>query len=129
VTPREAQVCERIRNAAAPIVAQAVARGELDRSDFCARCGDGERRVIAHHEDYLRPLSVEWLCFPCHAKRHEQIDLKPQILAIAAALGVEARNRLPYGYIPNALRRGLDYRSVRMTTLAAWQARIGAWHK
>ena len=105
MTWAERRTCERIRNAAGLLVVQAIGRGDIQRQEFCAQCGDGDRRVIAHHEDYRRPFDVIWLCFTCHAKRHQEIDLNPQIMRIAEALGVFAENRLPYGYIPRALRK------------------------
>jgi len=50
-------------------VSYAVERAELVRPARCEACGR-ECKVIAHHEDYDKPLEVEWLCRACHAKRH-----------------------------------------------------------
>jgi hypothetical protein len=52
-----------------------LARGELVRPSHCNRCGkadvkasDGRSTIHAHHNDYSKPLDVEWLCAKCHAK-------------------------------------------------------------
>jgi ribosomal protein S27AE len=34
----------------------------------CHKCGHPVAQ--AHHEDYSRPLDVEWICVKCHAKEH-----------------------------------------------------------
>lgn len=66
----------------------ALLKGHL-RREPCAICGrtpdlparpalneleaalEGHRqRIVAHHEDYTRPLDVTWLCTPCHKQRH-----------------------------------------------------------
>jgi hypothetical protein len=39
----------------------------------CVRCG--EKKSVAHHEDYDKPLDVVWLCQPCHKQRHKEINL------------------------------------------------------
>lgn len=52
-------------------VERAVARGRLTRPDRCA-CGRA-MPVIAHHDDYTRPLDVAWLCHACHRARHEEL--------------------------------------------------------
>lgn len=39
----------------------------------CERCGFGIG-VQAHHEDYSKPLDVNWLCTRCHGKRHREIN-------------------------------------------------------
>lgn len=49
-------------------VGNALRSGRLVRQP-CERCGATER-VEAHHEDYSRPLDVNWLCKDCHAQRH-----------------------------------------------------------
>lgn len=52
-------------------VANAVNRGKLLKPDACGDCGaECETRLLhAHHEDYSRPLDIEWVCPSCHAKR------------------------------------------------------------
>lgn len=56
-------------------VANAIRSGKLVRSP-CIRCG--EKKSIAHHEDYDKPLEIMWLCQSCHKQRHKEI-LKDQL--------------------------------------------------
>ena len=35
-------------------------------------CHCGETKVQAHHEDYSKPLKVEWLCIKHHKKLHRK---------------------------------------------------------
>jgi len=54
------------------IVGNAIRDGKLIKQPCCI-CGVTES-VQAHHNDYSKPLDVEWLCFQCHReKRHGQI--------------------------------------------------------
>lgn len=46
-------------------VARAIKRGDLIRPDACGRCGK-PCKPEASHDDYDRPLDVEWLCRLCH---------------------------------------------------------------
>ena len=55
------------------ILNRAVKKGILHRPTVCQRCGaapppakDGRLQIHAHHSDYSKPLSVEWLCISCH---------------------------------------------------------------
>lgn len=53
-------------------VRRAVVTGALVRHP-CQQCGSTQR-VEAHHDDYSKPLAIEWLCFVCHRKHgHGQI--------------------------------------------------------
>lgn len=45
--------------------------GELTRPESCEKCG--AVGVVAHHEDYRKPLVVQWLCDVCHGKRHVEL--------------------------------------------------------
>lgn len=45
----------------------AVRAGVIVRPEKCSRCGR-PRQVTGHHHDYSQPLSVEWLCYECHAE-------------------------------------------------------------
>ena len=47
----------------------AVLRGDLVKPDRCEECDDSGP-IQAHHEDYSKPLQVDWLCKPCHLARH-----------------------------------------------------------
>lgn len=49
-------------------VRRAIRLGRLIRGD-CEKCG-WVGKTQAHHEDYLKPLDVIWLCPPCHRKHH-----------------------------------------------------------
>jgi ribosomal protein S27AE len=58
------------RQLAHTAVARAIRAGELVRNP-CTRCG--EKKSVAHHEDYDKPLEVMWLCQPCHKQRHKEL--------------------------------------------------------
>lgn len=49
----------------------AMRRGDVIKSYSCSKCGDTPKRIEGHHEDYLKPLDVVWLCSPCHRKLHK----------------------------------------------------------
>lgn len=53
-------------------VSNAIRDGKLAPQP-CERCGDAIG-VQAHHEDYTKPLDVNWLCPPCHGLRHREIN-------------------------------------------------------
>ena len=55
--------------AARSAVRNAVRRGDMTRQSTCSVCGS-ESRIEAHHDDYLKPLSVRWLCRGCHSHWH-----------------------------------------------------------
>lgn len=46
----------------------ALRAGRLTKRFECERCGVTPGRIEAHHRDYSKPLDVQWLCKPCHAK-------------------------------------------------------------
>lgn len=54
------------------LVGHALRAGRLVKQP-CERCGAAEN-IHAHHEDYSKPLDVNWLCVPCHAQRHREIN-------------------------------------------------------
>jgi hypothetical protein len=44
----------------------------MTKPSRCQDCGQEKpsRQIHGHHEDYSKPLSVEWLCAVCHGRRH-----------------------------------------------------------
>lgn len=52
-------------------VARAIRSGRLVAKP-CSQCG--EKKAVAHHDDYNKPLAVVWLCQPCHSKAHRLIN-------------------------------------------------------
>lgn len=45
----------------------AIKSGKLKKLP-CSSCG--EKKTEAHHDDYLKPLDVRWLCVRCHSTLH-----------------------------------------------------------
>lgn len=45
--------------------------GALVRPEVCECCGE-RKKLTAHHEDYQKPLDVQWLCHLCHAEKHRK---------------------------------------------------------
>lgn len=62
----------RIKRAAHILAGNAIRSGLLVREP-CFKCGSCVD-VDAHHEDYMRPLDVVWLCGLCHGLRHQEIN-------------------------------------------------------
>jgi len=58
-------------------VAYAISSGKMTRPSECQECGS-TKRVEAHHEDYSKPLDVEFLCRKCHTLRHKKHYETPQ---------------------------------------------------
>ena len=56
-----------LANRAGRQVRRAIASGELIRPECCDECGRNGA-IEAAHSDYLKPLSVRWLCRSCHRK-------------------------------------------------------------
>ena len=55
---------------------EAVRRGDVHKPSNCQDCG-ASAPLHGHHEDYNKPLDVDWLCRPCHAKRHRKYPDEP----------------------------------------------------
>lgn len=49
----------------------AIRSGKIQRLSCCEKCGE-VGPVYGHHNDYAKPLVVEWLCADCHGKRHRK---------------------------------------------------------
>lgn len=76
---------ERHSNRAHDLVEYALRIGILTRIDVCETCGasgwmaDGRSLVQAHHDNYNKPLSVRWLCQPCHHQWHATNQAVPLV--------------------------------------------------
>ena len=60
-----------IRSRARYIVSYEIQCGRLVRPSICNCCGI-ECKPHGHHNDYTKPLEVEWLCEPCHKNWHRK---------------------------------------------------------
>lgn len=54
-------------------ISNALRDGKLFRPNNCIKCGS-PCIPEAHHTDYTKPLTVEWLCSICHGSRHRKYD-------------------------------------------------------
>jgi len=59
----------REKRAAHIILGNRIRKGEVIKPDVCSCCGEAGT-LHGHHNDYSRPLEVEWLCPSCHVKKH-----------------------------------------------------------
>jgi ribosomal protein S27AE len=49
----------------------AVRRGVVVKPAVCSNCGEA-KKLVAHHDDYSKPLDVRWLCYICHGQEHRK---------------------------------------------------------
>lgn len=59
------------KSAARAYVRAAIKDGIIFRPKECSRCFK-ECKSEAHHEHYMKPLCVIWLCRSCHGKEHRK---------------------------------------------------------
>ena len=59
---------------------RAVRNGVLIRPGSCSECQKAGL-IHGHHEDYTKPLEVEWLCPRCHRAKHPRVvrDRGPKV--------------------------------------------------
>lgn len=62
----------RMQHRAHRMVEAAIKAGQIQQLDRCETCLKPDVPLHAHHADYNKPLSVEWLCNSCHRKWHAQ---------------------------------------------------------
>ncbi len=67
-TQREHRALTRQKQNAYRLVNAATKSGDIVNPDQCEMCDSVS--ILAHHEDYSKPLEVNWLCAPCHGKVH-----------------------------------------------------------
>lgn len=62
------------------ILCRAVRDGKVFKPLECSRCGaiPPRRQLHGHHEDYSKPLEVEWICSGCHGLEHYGEAPEPQ---------------------------------------------------
>ena len=56
-------------------IAYYVFHGRIQKPDRCSSCGR-IGTVHGHHNDYSKPLEVEWLCAVCHKAVHREAGLE-----------------------------------------------------
>jgi len=52
------------------MINSAIKSGKLFKDD-CSECGSSDN-PHAHHDDYLKPLNIRWLCAACHHQWHAE---------------------------------------------------------
>ena len=54
-------------------ISEGIRSGKIIPDDSCNRCGHDFSiyRREGHHDDYSKPLDIEWLCVKCHRRHHQ----------------------------------------------------------
>jgi hypothetical protein len=60
----------------------AVVAHKISKPKRCSIGSGCSGKVQAHHDDYTKPLAVDWLCTKHHAERHKQKQTLKQIYEI-----------------------------------------------
>lgn len=60
------------KRAVANVVNNAIRDGKIKKPSSCQACKKSECRIEGYHEDYDKPLNIEWLCSSCHRKWHKK---------------------------------------------------------
>ena len=50
----------------------AIITKKMSKPSVCEKCGD-TGLIHGHHDDYSKPLEVQWLCVSCHRKLHAEL--------------------------------------------------------
>lgn len=62
--------CDPVKRRAHHVVEYAKRRGVIVKPTACQACGTSSGPIHAHHDDYAKPLEIQWLCARCHGRRH-----------------------------------------------------------
>ena len=60
------------------IVQRAIKCGELIRPEVCENC-NRSGKTEASHDDYNKPLEVQWLCVKCHREKDGVVEMLKDI--------------------------------------------------
>jgi hypothetical protein len=76
MTAKESAKMEIEKQKAHTLVFDEMRAGRLIKPDRCEKCGKRTTDLEAHHGNYSKPLSVQWLCTKCHGALHADLRAK-----------------------------------------------------
>ena len=75
---------QRLQWRAQQAINRAVKSGKAQKPGVCQSCG-AKGPVQAHHDDYTKPLDVQWICASCHGRRH-RVEALPDFAPLASSI-------------------------------------------
>lgn len=54
---------------------KAIREGRIEKKTTCQDCDITPKKIVRHHENYLKPFAITWLCGSCHSNRHRSNHL------------------------------------------------------